>query len=150
VRNTICVTFLLLSGLYGPNNSFCSFFVWLPRLVTPQVVWNPTFYPRDRTHLMPIITPAYPSMNSSYNVGLPQLRRIRDELYCAAAIVGKIVNSSENNAHNSTATTTWDELMEENNFFHSHVHYVQVCYARLSELKCPCLFSMHLALQPLE
>lgn len=65
-------------------------------------------------------------MNSSYNVGLPQLRRIRDELYCAATIVGKIINTSEINAHSSTTTTTWDQLMEENNFFHSHIHYVQV------------------------
>jgi poly(A) polymerase len=75
---------------------------------------------------MPIITPAYPSMNSSYNVGLPQLRRIRDELYRAATIVGRIVTTSENNAYN-IASTAWDELMEENDFFHSHIHYIQVC-----------------------
>jgi poly(A) polymerase len=79
---------------------------------------------------MPIITPAYPSMNSSYNVGLPQLRRIRDELYRAATIVGRIVSTSENITYNS-ASTAWDELMEENDFFHSHIHYIQVCYGPL-------------------
>lgn len=42
-------------------------------------VWNPRANPRDRAHLMPLITPAYPSMNSAYNVGLPQLRRLKEE-----------------------------------------------------------------------
>jgi poly(A) polymerase len=37
-------------------------------------VWNPRVESRDRAHLMPILTPAYPAMNSSYNVGEPQLR----------------------------------------------------------------------------
>lgn len=40
-------------------------------------VWNPVTNPRDKAHLMPIITPAYPAMNSSYNVGEPQMRLIR-------------------------------------------------------------------------
>ena len=40
-------------------------------------VWNPRINPKDGVHVMPIITPAYPSMNSSYNVGLPQFRLIQ-------------------------------------------------------------------------
>ena len=31
-------------------------------------VWDPRFNPSERLHLMPIITPAYPQQNSTYNV----------------------------------------------------------------------------------
>jgi poly(A) polymerase len=43
-------------------------------------VWNPKINPKDGLHVMPIITPAFPSMNSSYNVGLPQFRLIQVNL----------------------------------------------------------------------
>lgn len=37
-------------------------------------VWNPKVNPKDGGHLMPVITPCYPAMNSAYNVGFPQFR----------------------------------------------------------------------------
>lgn len=43
-------------------------------------VWNPKVNPKDGCHVMPIITPAFPSMNSSYNVGLPQFRLMQEEI----------------------------------------------------------------------
>ena len=42
--------------------------------------WNPKLYPNDGYHLMPIITPAFPSMNSAFNVSIPQFRMIQLEV----------------------------------------------------------------------
>jgi hypothetical protein len=42
--------------------------------------WNPRRNPRDRLHLMPIITPTAPCMNSSYNVTESTLAALRSEL----------------------------------------------------------------------
>jgi poly(A) polymerase len=70
---------------------------------------------------MPIITPCYPPMNSSYNVGEPQLRRMRDELLRASKLCDNIVNN-----HASSSCSCWDVLIE-NDFFKQHANYLQVC-----------------------
>uniref|UniRef100_A0A7S3LA44 polynucleotide adenylyltransferase n=1 Tax=Amphora coffeiformis TaxID=265554 RepID=A0A7S3LA44_9STRA len=64
-----------------------------PKGVPPMAVWNPVspfLTPAERRRyageLMPILTPAYPSMNSAYNVGRAQRDRIVAEFreaWCA-------------------------------------------------------------------
>lgn len=94
-----------------------------PPGVSPQLVWNPQGNPRDSVHLMPIITPAYPSMNSAYNVGLPQLRRIRSELDCARHIIEHIVIKKTKDGR---SRANWKDLFRESDFFRVHLNYLQV------------------------
>lgn len=44
-----------------------------PNGVSPMSVWNPQKNHRDGSHLMPILTPAYPSMNSSKSTNIRSL-----------------------------------------------------------------------------
>eukprot|EP00980_Cylindrotheca_fusiformis_P018530 scaffold6130_cov131-Cylindrotheca_fusiformis.AAC.4 len=75
-----------------------------PPGVTDMQVWDPTINRRDA---MPIITPVYPSMNSSYNVGVPQFRRIQEE-----TIKGAIILEKEE--------CGWKKLLQRSDFFRSH------------------------------
>jgi len=75
--------------------------------------WDPKSNHRD---IMPIITPAYPSMNSSYNVGQPQLRRIQEELNNSLYLMNKI----------GSGESKWLKLFQGSDFFRQHVHYLQV------------------------
>ena len=86
-----------------------------PTGVMPMPAWNPKVNPRDGLHLCPILTPVYPTMNSSYNIGIPQLRRIQDEM-CRAAI------SLENARHPDDCSS----IFQDGGFFHRHHHYLQV------------------------
>ena len=84
--------------------------------VSSHPVWDPISNFRDSKHLMPIITPCYPSMNSSYNVGEPQLRRIQDELRRATKISHDVCFGRK----------TWSDLFKGNDFFRQHANYLQV------------------------
>ncbi|WOG89331.1 hypothetical protein DCAR_0208569 [Daucus carota subsp. sativus] len=79
-------------------------------------IWDPRKNPRDRTHHMPIITPAYPCMNSSYNVSISTLRVMMEQFHFGNNICEEIeLNKSQ-----------WGALFEPYMFFESYKNYLQV------------------------
>ncbi|XP_040376489.1 nuclear poly(A) polymerase 4-like isoform X2 [Oryza brachyantha] len=79
-------------------------------------VWDPRKNPRDRSHVMPIITPAYPCMNSSYNVSTSTLRVIMEQFQFG----NKICQEIELNK------ASWSALFEPFQFFEAYTRYLVV------------------------
>ncbi|PKS12911.1 hypothetical protein jhhlp_000251 [Lomentospora prolificans] len=76
-------------------------------------IWNPVVYPSDKHHLMPIITPAYPSMNAAYNINRSSMSIIQRELHRANTITDEIVAGQK----------PWSELFEKHSFFTADYKY---------------------------
>ncbi|CAI8619973.1 unnamed protein product [Vicia faba] len=79
-------------------------------------IWDPRIHPKDKNHLMPIITPAYPCMNSSYNVSSSTLRIMTEEFQRG----GEICEDME------AKKADWDTLFECYPFFEAHKNYLQI------------------------
>ncbi|KAF8388872.1 hypothetical protein HHK36_025553 [Tetracentron sinense] len=79
-------------------------------------VWDPRKNPRDRTHHMPIITPAYPCMNSSYNVSMSTLRVMMEQFHNGNKICEDI----------ELTKVQWSALFEPYHFFETYKNYLQV------------------------
>lgn len=59
---------------------------------------------------MPIITPAYPEMNSAYNVGEPQLRRMKQEIERGFVISQQVLQGK----------AKWEDLVCPSDFFQKY------------------------------
>ncbi|KAK0623074.1 Poly(A) polymerase central domain-containing protein [Immersiella caudata] len=59
--------------------------------VNQVAVWNPKIYHGDRHHRMPIITPSYPSMCTTHNVGKSAMAVIQEELEKGAKVTDEIM-----------------------------------------------------------
>jgi poly(A) polymerase len=54
-------------------------------------VWNPKVNPRDKLDLMPILTPTFPAMNTTYNCSEMNKRIILNEMNRAYQVVVKVL-----------------------------------------------------------
>lgn len=76
-------------------------------------VWNPKIYAGDKWHLMPVITPAYPSMCATHNISLSTKKVIEREWDRAGDITDKI--------HYGQAQ--WKALFTKHTFFTKDYKY---------------------------
>lgn len=69
---------------------------------------------QDRYHLMPIITPAYPQQNSTFNVSLSTRTIIMEQLQNGLQLTEEIFAGKQ----------TWDKLFEPPQFFQKYRHFI--------------------------
>ena len=79
----------------------------------PVRVWNPKVYRGDQFHIMPIITPAYPSMCATYNISQSSLSIIKRELEKASETAQMIMAGRQ----------PWKDLFVKHTFFTSDFKY---------------------------
>lgn len=83
-------------------------------------VWNPAIYHQDKAHLMPIITPAFPSMCATHTIMHTTKAVMMDEFERADRIIGAILGGKK----------TWADLFERHTFFtKDHKYYLSVIAA---------------------
>jgi len=114
-------------------------------------VWDPNSNSKHKKDLAPILTPAYPSMNSTYNINKSTLRVIKNEFERGNRICQKMVKKG---LSDEEIRKVWQELLEPRDFFLEHPHYLQVIISGLatkapnflltSLLFCLCLSLSHL------
>ncbi|XP_042903419.1 poly(A) polymerase type 3 isoform X2 [Parasteatoda tepidariorum] len=86
-------------------------------------VWDPRVNVGDRFHLMPIITPAYPHQNSTFNVSYSTRTIMQDNFKNGLAIVDEIM----------TGKAGWAKLFEPSNFFSQYKHFIVLVASALSK-----------------
>ncbi|KAI6649319.1 Poly(A) polymerase type 3-like [Oopsacas minuta] len=79
-------------------------------------VWDARLNEQDAMHKMPIITPAYPEQNTTFNVRKSTLSVMQEEFDRASKICMLI----------SLNRTNWEVLFEPVNFFSKYKHYIIV------------------------
>ncbi|XP_022912441.1 poly(A) polymerase type 3 isoform X2 [Onthophagus taurus] len=84
-------------------------------------VWDPRVNVQDRYHLMPIITPAYPQQNSTFNVSTSTRSILIEEFKSGLNLTEEIILGKQ----------PWERLFEPPPFFMKYKHFIMlsVCAA---------------------
>jgi poly(A) polymerase len=79
-------------------------------------VWNPKVNPSDRAHIMPVITPAFPAMNSTHNVTETTKRILLDEFRRGYEVVRNV----------EMQRAKWNEVHEPHPFFQHYKDFLMI------------------------
>ncbi|CCE64176.1 hypothetical protein TPHA_0G03360 [Tetrapisispora phaffii CBS 4417] len=82
-------------------------------------VWNPKIYAQDRSHRMPVITPAYPSMCATHNITESTKKVILKEFERGMKITNDIFSNK----------LTWNDLFKKHTFFYDYKFYLTITTA---------------------
>lgn len=77
-------------------------------------VWNPKTNPADRQHVMPVITPAFPAMNSTHNVSETTKRIMLEEFRRGFDVVRAVEQQK----------APWSKVHEPFPFFEQFAHFL--------------------------
>eukprot|EP00978_Attheya_sp_CCMP212_P020252 scaffold57700_cov37-Attheya_sp.AAC.3 len=91
-------------------------------------VWNASHVQTAR-QVAPIITPAYPAMNSSLSVSRQTLQILHEEFCRGHTIVDKLWKDHQKKQQSGAAIDgeAWRELFEPSDFFISYPYYLSLC-----------------------
>ncbi|KRZ21119.1 Poly(A) polymerase beta [Trichinella pseudospiralis] len=99
---------LLKNSITSQNHGYIGF---------QELIWDPRVKQSDRYHLMPIITPAFPQQNSTFNVSST-----------TRSILQKFLH--EDITEVICKGLSWPKLFEPSNFFVKYKHYIVIsCFA---------------------
>lgn len=118
--STIVINFFKFYGLKWPWPSPVVLKEVEESALLHLVQWDPRVNPADQNHVMPILTPSYPSQNSTYNVCDSHKRFIVDQMQKALEVLRLVV------AKETSAAALFKPL-----FFFSYRHYLVVTF------RCP-------------
>ena len=91
-----------------------------PKMVKFPIDEDLFYKPNEKGDFFPIITPAFPSMNSTYNVSLTTRNVMITELEKAMEITNHIMKKQNN------SKITWKRLFKKFPFFKAYQHFIQI------------------------
>jgi len=87
-------------------------------------IWDPKTNPNDAWDVMPIITPAYPAFNSSFNVSQATLQILKEEFESAFTICNQVIRNE---------SKEWDLVLANTDFSVRYDYYLQVTISAENE-----------------